>query len=148
MQKTILYICIFIVLISFFFVLIPNKNMESTIKFIFNLFLITIIIVPLISAIKKIDLTKYNDILNKNNLYIKNLDNSVLQSNIKNLETALKTVFLQNGYKDLDISININKENKTTNISITIPEEKNYNKNEVEKIVKQQTGITPKIISR
>lgn len=148
MQKTILYICIFIVLISFFFVLIPNKNMESTIKFIFNLFLITIIIVPLISAIKKIDLTKYNDILNKNNLYIKNLDNSVLQSNIKNLETALKIVFLQNGYKDLDISININKENKTTNISITIPEEKNYNKNEVEKIVKQQTGITPKIISR
>ena len=130
---------------SFFFVLIPNKNMESVMKFILNLFLISIIVIPLINSIKKINLTKYSDMFNKNKIKTKKLDNNVLQNNLKNLESALKIVFLQNGYKDLDISININKEDQTTNILIIVPKEKNYNKKEIEKIVKQQTGITPNI---
>lgn len=145
MQKTILCICIYIILISIFFVLIPNKNMESVMKFTLNLFLISIIIVPLISNISQIDFNQYKNILNKNQLQTKDLEEKVLENNKENLKNALKIVFLKNGYKDLDISIDINKDSQTTNILIKIPSEKNYNRKEIEKITKQQTGITPKI---
>lgn len=145
MQKTILCICIYIILISIFFVLIPNKNMESVMKFTLNLFLISIIIIPLISNISQIDFNQYKNILNKNQLQTKELEEKILENNKENLKNALKIVFLKNGYKDLDISIDINKDSQTTNILIKIPSEKNYNRKEIEKITKQQTGITPKI---
>ena len=145
MQKTILCICIYIILISIFFVLIPNKNMESVMKFTLNLFLISIIIIPLISNISQIDFNQYKNILNKNQLQTKELEEKILENNKENLKNALKIVFLKNGYKDLDISIDINKDSQTTNILIKIPNEKNYNRKEIEKITKQQTGITPKI---
>lgn len=145
MQKTILCVCIYIILISIFFVLIPNKNMESVMKFTLNLFLISIIVVPLISNIKKIDFSQYKNILNKNQMQSYDLEEKVLENNKKNLKNALEIVFFQNGYKDLDISIDINKDSQTTNISIKIPSEKNYSRKEIEKITKQQTGITPKI---
>ncbi len=145
MQKTILCVCIYIILISIFFVLIPNKNMESVMKFTLNLFLISIIVVPLISNIKKIDFSQYKNILNKNQMQSYDLEEKVLENNKKNLKNALEIVFFQNGYKDLDISIDINKDSQTTNISIKIPNEKNYSRKEIEKITKQQTGITPKI---
>lgn len=145
MQKTILCVCIYIILISIFFVLIPNKNMESVMKFTLNLFLISIIVVPLISNITKIDLSQYKNILNKNQVQSNDLEEKVLENNKKNLKNALEIVFFQNGYKDLDISIDINKDSQTTNISIKIPNEKNYSRKEIEKITKQQTGITPKI---
>ena len=145
MQKTILCVCIYIILISIFFVLIPNKNMESVMKFTLNLFLISIIVVPLISNIKKIDFSQYKNILNKNQTQSYDLEEKVLENNKKNLKNALEIVFFQNGYKDLDISIDINKDSQTTNISIKIPSEKNYSRKEIEKITKQQTGITPKI---
>ncbi len=145
MQKTILCVCIYIILISIFFVLIPNKNMESVMKFTLNLFLISIIVVPLISNIKKIDFSQYKNILNKNQTQPYDLEEKVLENNKKSLKNALEIVFFQNGYKDLDISIDINKDSQTTNISIKIPSEKNYSRKEIEKITKQQTGITPKI---
>ena len=145
MQKTILCVCIYIILISIFFVLIPNKNMESVMKFTLNLFLISIIVVPLISNIKKIDFSQYKNILNKNQTQSYDLEEKVLENNKKNLKNALEIVFFQNGYKDLDISIDINKDSQTTNISIKIPSKKNYSRKEIEKITKQQTGITPKI---
>lgn len=145
MQKTILCICIYIILISIFFVLIPNKNMESVMKFTLNLFLISIIVVPLISNLNQIDFNKYKNILNKNHMQSNNIEERVLENNKKNLKNALEIVFFQNGYKDLDISIDINKDSQTTNILIKIPNEKKYSRKEIEKITKQQTGITPKI---
>ena len=119
--------------------------MESVMKFTLNLFLISIIVVPLISNIKKIDFSQYKNILNKNQMQSYDLEQKVLENNKKNLKNALEIVFFQNGYKDLDISIDINKDSQTTNISIKIPNEKNYSRKEIEKITKQQTGITPKI---
>ncbi len=145
MQKTILCICIYIILISIFFVLIPNKNMESVMKFTLNLFLISIIVVPLVSNLNQIDFNKYKNILNKNQIQSNNLEKKILENNKRNLKNALEIVFFQNGYKDLDISIDINKDSQTTNILIKIPNEKKYSRKEIEKITKQQTGITPKI---
>ena len=145
MQKTILSICITLILISIFFTLIPNKNIEPTIKFTLNLFLISVIIIPIINFFKNFKFSEYSEFLKKNELNKEDLEKKIFKTNKENLEKALKIVFLKNGYKDLDISININKEKKTTNITVKIPENKNYNTKKIEQIVKQQTGIIPKI---
>lgn len=145
MQKTILEICISMVVISILFVLIPNKSMEPTMKFILNMVLISVLIIPILNTINKIDFSKYSKIFNNNKINEEDLKNKIDISNKKNLEYALKIVFLQNGYKDLDISIDINKESKTTNILVKIPKNKSYDEEEIKKIVKNQTGIIPKI---
>ena len=145
MQKTILEICVSVILISILFVLIPNKSMEPTMKFVLNIFLISVLIVPILNTIHKTDFSKYSKIFNNKKISEEYLKNKIDMSNKKNLEYALKIVFLQNGYKDLDISIDINKESKTTNILVKIPKNKNYNEEEIKKIVKKQTGIIPKI---
>ena len=145
MQKTILYICISIIIISIFFTLIPNKNMEASMKFILNIFLIGIILTPIITNISKIDFSKYKEIINRNENEIEDLKNSVEIENKRNLEKALQIVFSQNGYKDLDISININKEKKTTNILIKMPYDKKSEEEKIKQITKKQTGLIPKI---
>ncbi len=145
MQKTILYICISIVIISIFFTLIPNKNMEASMKFILNIFLIGIILTPIITNISKIDFSKYKEIINRNENEIEDLKNSVEMENKRNLEKALQIVFSQNGYKDLDISININKEKKTTNILIKMSYDKKTEEEKIKQITKKQTGLIPKI---
>lgn len=145
MQKTIFSISITLILISIFFALIPNKNAEPTIKFTLNLFLISVIIIPLINFFKNFKSSEYSEFFKKNEIEQKDLEKKIYKTNKKILENALKIVFAQNGYKDLDISININKETKTTNIIVKIPENKNYDTKKIEQIVKQQTGIQPKI---
>ncbi len=145
MQKTILYICISIIISSIFFILIPKKNMESPIKFALNLFLICIIIAPFSSKIETIDFSKYSKIIQNNRLNLKNIEQKINESNKKNLENALKFVFLKNGYKNVDISIDIDQEEKTTNITVTIPKNKNYDEEKIKNMVKQETGIIPKV---
>ena len=145
MQKTILCICISIIVISILFTLIPNSNMESSMKFTLNIFLISIILMPILMNIGKLNFSKYSNIIENNKQLNEDLEKKIFQNNEKSLINALKIVFSQNGYKDLDISININKENKTSSITIKIPQEKNYDEEKIKQIVKQQTGLTPKI---
>ncbi len=145
MQKTLLEICVSIIVISILFALIPNKTMEPSMKFVLNIFLLSVIIIPILNVIKQTDFSKYSNILNKNKLNENYLKNKIDETNKKKLEYALKIVFSQNGYKDLDISIDINKESKTTNIIVKIPKNVNYDEKEIIKIVKKQTGLIPKI---
>ena len=145
MQKTILCICISIIVISILFTLIPNSNMESSMRFTLNIFLISIILMPILMNIGKLNFSKYSNIIENNKQLNEDLEKKIFQNNEKSLINALKIVFSQNGYKDLDISININKENKTSSITIKIPQEKNYDEEKIKQIVKQQTGLTPKI---
>ncbi|MDE5853015.1 MAG: hypothetical protein K2G97_03120, partial [Oscillospiraceae bacterium] len=64
----------------------------------------------------------------------------------KNLEAGLKAVFLQNGYKDVDINIDINKENETTEVCVKIPEDEQHSKKDIEQLVIGEMGIKPEII--
>lgn len=145
MQKTIFSICITLILISIFFALIPNKSAEPTIKFTLNLFLISVILIPTINFFKNFKFSEHSEFFKKNEINKEDLEKKIFETNKKNLEKALKIVFLKNGYKDLDISISINKETKSTEITVKIPENKNYNTKKIEQIVKQQTGIQPKL---
>lgn len=145
MQKIILSICVSIIIISIFHILIPNKNMESSMKFALNIFLISIIAIPIIKSIKKIDIPNYSELLDKNKFYEENLKDKVENSNKNILENALKAVFYKKGYNNVDISIDIDKDNKTTNIEIKIPLSENYDAEEIKEITKQQTGINPNI---
>ena len=101
MQKVILSICVSIIIISIFHILVPNKNMESSMKFALNIFLVSIIAIPIIKSIKKIDIPDYSKMLDKNKFYVENLKDRVEDSNKNILENALKTVFHKKGYNSI-----------------------------------------------
>lgn len=145
MQKTILCICVSIIIISILFTLVPNSNMESPMRFTLNVFLISIILMPILIHIGKLNFSKYSNIIENNKFLNENIEKKIFKNNEKNLEHALKIVFSQNGYNDLDISININKDSKTPTITVKIPKEKNYDEEKIKQLVEKETGITPKL---
>lgn len=114
-------------------------------RFTLNIFLISVILMPIFLNFNKLNLSKYSNILENNKKLNENLEKKIFQNNEKNLKRALEIVFSQNGYNNLDISITINKENKTSNIIIKIPQDKNYDEEKIKNLVKKETGITPKI---
>ena len=74
------------------------------------------------------------------NEYLKKTDQEKLKS-------ALKIVLAKSGYKFLDISIDISKDNsKVKNVYLKIAKDQNYDANQIKQIVQKETGIDPKII--
>ena len=147
MYDWVIYICISIICGTIFYMLVPGGNMEKTMKLVLNVFLISSLVSPLMKKFNYQDISNclskiYNndDINTCYNEYLKKTDQEKLKS-------ALKIVLAKSGYKFLDISIDISKDNsKVKNVYLKIAKDQNYDANQIKQIVQKETGIDPKII--
>ena len=147
MYDWVIYICISIICGTIFYMLVPGGNMEKTMKLVLNVFLISSLVSPLMKKFNYQDISNclskiYNndDINMYCNEYLKKTDQEKLKS-------ALKIVLAKSGYKFLDISIDISKDNsKVKNVYLKIAKDQNYDANQIKQIVQKETGIDPKII--
>ena len=147
MYDWVIYICISIICGTIFYMLVPGGNMGKTMKLVLNVFLISSLVSPLIKKFNCQDISNciskiYNsdDINMYYNEYLKKTDQEKLKS-------ALKIVLAKSGYKFLDISIDISKDNsKVKNVYLKIAKDQNYDANQIKQIVQKETGIDPKII--
>ena len=147
MYDWVIYICISIICGTIFYMLVPGGNMEKTMKLVLNVFLISSLVSPLVKNFNCQDISNnlskiYNsdDINMRYNEYLKKTDQEKLKS-------ALKIVLAKSGYKFLDISIDISKDNsKVKNVYLKIDKGQNYDANQIKQIVQKETGIDPKII--
>lgn len=147
MYHWVIYICISIICGAIFHMLVPGGSMEKIMKLVLNVFLIISLVIPLIKNFN------HNDISNclykiYNNTDIKTCySESLKKTDEEKLKSALKIVLLKSGYKFLDISIDISKDNsKVKNVRLKIASDKNYDVNQIKQIVKKETGLDPEII--
>ena len=147
MYDWVMYICLSIICGTIFYMLIPGGNMEKTMKLVLNVFLITSLVGPLMknfncgeiyNCLSKI--YNYDDLKTYHNEYLTKADQ-------EKLKIALKIVLAKSGYKFVDISIDISKDNsKVKNVCLKIDKGQNYDVDQIKQIVQKETGIEPKII--
>ena len=147
MHHWVIYICISIICGAIFHMLVPNGGMEKVMKLVLNVFLISSLVIPLIKNFNHDDISNclykiYNDADIK-----MCYSESLKKTDEEKLRSALKIVLLKSGYKFLDISIDISKDNsKVKNVCLKIASDKNYDVNQIKQIVKKETGLDPEII--
>ncbi len=146
MQNWAMSICVAMIGGALFSMLVPNGNMKKVLTFTLNLFFISTIAAPILTGITQLDFSSNLKNIIQNDKLSEVSINQTIDLAKKNLETGLKAVFIQNGYKDVDINIDINKENETTEVCVKIPEDEQYSKKDIEQLVIGEMGIKPEII--
>ena len=142
-----IYICVSIICGTIFYMLVPNGNMEKSMKLVLNVFLVSSLITPLIKNLNYCDIFNCLDKIYNSDEVKMRYSETVKKTDEEKLKSALKIVLAKSGYKFLDINIDISKDNsKVKNVGLKIAKDKNYDINQIKQIVKNETGLDPEII--
>ena len=146
MQTWALTVCVTMIGGALFSMLVPNNSMQRVVKFTLNLFFISALLSPFITEFPDLDLSFTEQTLAASDELYNLMEEETVNHAERTLEEGLTVVFEQNGYKIEDIAININIEEETTEIIVVIPQEEQGQIPQIEQLVKNETGILPRIV--
>lgn len=146
MQNFILAIAATMIGGSIFAMAMPKGNLKKIMTFTLNLFFISSLLSPFVISAKNIDL---GDITSKI-MDTQKLDSMVGEQTVtlanENLKRTILILLKENGYKVEELNIEINLEGQNTSIEVILNEEERKNEFEIEKLIRSQTGIMPKVV--
>ena len=145
MQKWILYACAVLIITSIFHMLTPEGSVKQIMRFVLNLFLISLILMPIFKNISSAQIQTYlnSPLTNPSNKEQLKLQQN--KNNVKNLENALTILLKSKGFKNFKINLNPSEKNNQTEINLIFPKNEKIDKNQIIKLIKNETGITPQI---
>lgn len=146
MQSWALAVCATMIGGALFSLLVPNNNLKRVVQFTLSLFFVSALVAPFLTELPDVDFSFAEQVLASNDELEGVMETEVIKQAQSSLEQGLMVVFEQNGYKIEDITININSEEETTQITVVIPQEEIQRIPQMEQLVQNETGIIPKIV--
>lgn len=146
MQKWVLYACAILTITSIFHMLTPDGAIKGTMRFILNLFLIGLILMPFF---KNLPSSKIQPYFNSQKPQLNNeqqIKNQQKEIEHKNLENALTILLHNNNFQNFKLDLILDKQTNKTTIQITFEKKQNIDKNKLINLIKKETGIEPKIV--
>ncbi len=146
MQNWVIYACMVLIVNSIFQMLTPNGALKSPIKFILNLFLISLILNPFFKNMLNFN---SNNLLNYDyyeNFKRKNQFETEFNQNKKHLEQAILILLENKGYKNFKVEIEKLNDQQPTKIIITSPTKlSDVDEANLKNLIELETGLIPQI---
>ncbi len=142
-----IYICVTLIITLIFSMLIPNKELNSPIKFIIGIFMITSLAIPVYPQTSKIDISANTQIQTDYREKIQTSLNNRIEQNITEL---IQNELQKNGLIINNIKIIINNSDNTcisiNKLIIYINQEIKSKGDDIKKIVNNLVAFVPEII--